>query len=72
VAGLTGMTVTPVTTQEAQGVELVILKTPGPISDETVQRLNSTWATCVSGTSLAGVRTVVLTDGMQAEFVRTR
>lgn len=71
VAGAAGLTVTPVTTQDAQGVELVLLKTREMLDDEQVARLLSSWQACVAGTALETVRTLIL-DGVDVEVVRVR
>lgn len=66
----TGMTLTPVTTQEVQGVELVLVKCPEAISDGQAKRLTEAWAACVAGTSLSKARVIVLDNGMSVEFFR--
>jgi hypothetical protein len=67
-----GMTVAPVMTEDVKGVEMVIFRIPGVISMEQAQRLRAYWSDACEGTALAGVKTVVLTDGVDIEFVRTK
>ena len=69
-AGATGMSVTPVTTTDAEKVTLVILKVKGMMRAEHAERLESTWEYAVEGTELQGVKVVVFDEGVEAEFVR--
>lgn len=72
-AGATGMTVTPVTTHDAStDIGLLIIKVPGFVAEETVERLRHTVEQGLKGTPLEGVRAFVLGDGMDLEIVRTR
>ena len=71
-AGATGASVTPVTTREADGVEVVLLKVKGRCSHDTMERLRETWLQAVADTALAKTKVLVLDDGLEVEFVRTR
>lgn len=71
-AGATGLTVSPVTTREAEGVALVLLKVNGRCSDETCKRLHADWLAAVEGTALAQTKALVIADGLEVEFVRTK
>lgn len=70
--GATGLTVTPVTTLEAQGVELTILRCPGVMSQEQAERLTHYWTEAVKGTALENRKVIVLMEGLTVEFVRTK
>jgi hypothetical protein len=71
-AGATGLTVTPVTTREATEVTLMILRPKGLISQEACARLREGWVLGCVGTALEHVRTIVINDDVQVEFVRGR
>lgn len=72
-AGATGMTVTPIVTHDAStDVALLVLKAPGVIHEETARRLQEGLAAALEGTPLAGVKTIVLGDGLDLEVVRAR
>ncbi len=71
-AGATGISVTPVTTHEATDVTLMILRTDQAISQNTCKRLVTTWMEACRGTALQDVKTIVLADGIDVEFVRSR
>jgi len=72
-AAMTGMSVTPVTTQDAQGVELVLLKLKKPMSMAGESRLHVYFQRAVEGTPLEGVKVLVYReDELDVEFVRTR
>jgi hypothetical protein len=71
IAVASGLTVTPVTTLDVQGVELVLIKCPGLVSQETAARIRALWLEGMKGTALEHIRTVVLTDGLEVDFVRT-
>jgi hypothetical protein len=71
VAGAAGLTVTPVTTQEAQGVELVLLKPASPMSMNQMELLRQVWQDAVQGTALAETKALIL-DDVDVEFVRTK
>ena len=70
--GATGMTVTPVTTHEAEAVTLTIIHCHGPISMETAERIKAWWTQACEGSALEGTKAVVLADGITVEFVRGR
>lgn len=70
VAGATGMTVTPVTTQEAQTADLIVLKCTGKISDATAMRLKDCWCRAVAGTGLEHVKVLVLDSEIDMTLVR--
>ena len=65
-----GMTVQPLERQDAEGLELVIL-TPGhePCQEE-IEQLGKAWERATVGTSLAGVRLLVLQPGTHLQLVR--
>ena len=65
-----GLSVTPVAAHDLDRVELVILKIDRSMTQDGAQRLKDHWQQCVAGTSLAEVKTVILTDGIDVEFVR--
>ncbi len=71
-ASTTGLAVTPVTTQELQGVELVLLRMKGRASCEAIGRLRASWLAAVTGTALETTRVIVFDEQVEAEFVRTR
>ncbi len=71
-AGAAGLTVTPVTTQDAAAVTLVLIRSEHPISQETTHRIAALWRDAVVGTDLEGVKTAVLSEGLTVEFVRGR
>lgn len=70
VAAGAGLTVTPVTTKDAERVSLIVMKLQGRLSDAMRQNLRSSWRLAVAGTDLEHVKMVVLEDGMDLEFVR--
>lgn len=72
IAVASGLTVTPVTTLDVQGVELVLIKAKGLISGETAKRISQYWQQGVQGTALEHTRVVVLSDGLEVEFVLTK
>jgi hypothetical protein len=71
-AGSTGLTVTPVTTREAGGVELVVLKAKGRLSAAMQLHLRDSWTAGVQGTALEQTRAIIVDDALEIEFVRTR
>jgi len=71
-AGATGISVTPVTTREATDITLMIIRCEGPISHDACERLRTSWEAACVGTRLEGVKTLILTDGLNVEFVRSR
>ena len=70
-AGVAGITVTPVTTHEAADVSLVILKTDKLMSLEQCARLKGAWEAVCVGTALHA-KTIVLEGGLNVEIVRGR
>ena len=73
VVGATGMTVTPVTTQDAHGVEVVLIKCKrGAPSLDTIDRLRESWTAGVAGTALETTKVLVFDDSMDIELVRTK
>lgn len=69
-AGATGMAVTPVTAKDAEQCVLIILKLKGRRSDESMRRLRDAWERATEFTPLGSVRTVVMDDDIDVEFVR--
>lgn len=61
--------VTPITTKEAFGTEIVLLKTSQHISQQTAENIRHWWLQAVKGTSLEHVKAVVI-DGIEVELVR--
>jgi len=73
VVGATGMTVTPVTTQDAYGVEVVLIKCKrGAPTLEIIERLRESWKAGVAGTALENTKVLVFDDSMDIELVRTK
>lgn len=72
IVGASGATLTAVTAQDAHGVELVLLRAKGRISGDTAKRLKVVWTDAVRGTALEQTRVLVLGDGLDVEFVRTK
>jgi hypothetical protein len=73
VGATTGMTVTPVTTQDAHGVEVVLIKCKrGAPSLETIERLRASWKAGVTGTALENTKVLVFDDSMDIELIRTK
>lgn len=72
VAATTGMSVTPVTTEEAKGVELVIVRVAEPVSQEWFARFTAYWADACKGTALESVRCLLVEKSIEIEFVRTK
>lgn len=71
-ASSTGLTMTPVTTVEASGIELVLLKPTRPLSQMQQAFLRDAWTEGIKGTALERTRMVVLDPHIDLEFVRTR
>ena len=65
-----GVTASPVTTHEADQVQLVILRTPIKLSQAQIESLHTQWKRVVEGTALDGVRVAVFEFGLDVEFVR--
>jgi hypothetical protein len=61
-----------VTTADAQGVELILITSPGLISDESVQRITKYAEDGLTGTALEGAKVFVMGDGLQAHFIKTK
>jgi hypothetical protein len=67
-----GLAPTYVTAQDTVGVDVVILKCPGPLSLEQIELFKDQWEAGMKGTVLEHVRAVVLTSGMSVELLRGR
>lgn len=65
-----GLTVTPVATKDVDELQMVIFRTDGKLSQEGAAHLIRYWKQACEGTSLDGVKTIVLSDGIDVEFVR--
>lgn len=61
--------VTPITTTESLGTEIVLLKTDARVSAQAAARIRAWWLEASKGTSLEHVKAVVL-DGVEVELVR--
>ena len=70
-AGAMGISVTPVTTQEAAGVEMVILKSDRLLSLAQCAQIKALWTEACVG-NLARAKVTVLHAGLTIEFVRGR
>jgi hypothetical protein len=70
-AGL-GLTITPLTTHDADRAEVLVLKSPGPLSVEMVERLKSLLPEALKGTAFENIKILVLADGCSLEVVRRR
>ena len=71
-ASATGISITPVTAQDAADAAVIILHTDKYFSCEEAARFKAAWDEACRGTDLAGVKTFVLSDGMTFEIVRAR
>lgn len=71
-AGATGVTVTPVTSHDASGVEMAILRYDGVLSNDQCARLKAAWELACQGTSLERCKTIVMEQGINVEFVKRR
>jgi hypothetical protein len=69
-ASTTGMTVTPVRTRDVQGIVGVLIHVKGKLSAASAKQVGQIWTDAWRGTALEGVRTVVLDDDTEVEFVR--
>lgn len=69
-AASTGMTVTPITAQDASEAVMLVLKVGGHLSQETHQRISEGMRVACEGTALEGVRVVVLTEGMTLDVIK--
>lgn len=72
IASATGLTITPVSTRDAEDAVLVLLKVGNGllISREGVRNLVEGWKSAVRGTPLEGVKTFVLADGIDVEILK--
>lgn len=71
-AGATGITMTPVTAHEASDVTVVFLQTNKRLSKAQCEQIRITWTQACEGTGLAGVKAIILNDGLTVELVRGR
>lgn len=71
-AGAVGITVTPVTTREAEAATLTILRTDRLLSREQSARLKALWEDACIGTDLEHVKTIVVSGDVTVEIVRGR
>jgi hypothetical protein len=71
-AGVTGMTVTPVTAADVETAELVILKANVLLSEQMKSRLSETWSSAVSGTGLEHIKVLVLDGDLDVQFVKSK
>jgi hypothetical protein len=69
---LTGLTVTPVTMRDLQGVELVLLRVTRRLSRREAAQLDRAWRAVVKGTVLERARSLILDQGTTVEFARQR
>lgn len=53
-------------------VAIVVLRVPGSIGVSVAERLRAALGRAFKGTPLAGVQTLVLSDGAELEIIRTR
>jgi len=72
VVASTGLTVTPLKTTDAAGLQMVVLRSPGRLSEHMIARLRDHWRDVVRGTALAHVPIVLLGDGMDLGVGRVR
>lgn len=63
------LTLTPITTRDADGLQLVVLRVSRNDLRHT-QLLFESWQTAVAGTALADVRVIVIPHGMELELMR--
>ncbi len=71
-AGAAGITVTPITAHAATDVTLVILRTDRILCADECRHLEQVWTAVCQGTALQHVKTIVLSDGIEVEIVRSR
>jgi len=69
-AATTGMSLTPITTKDADQCVMVVLKVNGRPSYEVMARVRDYWEKATEATPLATVKTVVLDSDIDVEFVR--
>lgn len=65
----TGLTVTPITEQQAEGIALLVFRTDKRMTIEQRARIEETLELAVEGTPLEGVHCIVLDDGATLEAV---
>lgn len=65
-----GITATPLTTRDAENVELLVLTCPSPLSDTQVQQIQKRFPEVLKGTAFAKARVIVLSHGMTLEAIR--
>lgn len=68
----TGLSVTPVSTEDVAGVEMVIFHSEHVLSNDNAARLKHYWEDACKGTSLEGTKTVIVEKGLDIEFVKRR
>lgn len=67
-----GVTVTPVTEQDASEAVCAVLKANRPLSNQQFALINEAWLKAVQGTTLEKCRLLVLDEGLQLEFVKLK
>jgi hypothetical protein len=70
IATSAGLLITPVTTEDARDVDLVILKSQVKLSASDVEHIRAAWRQAIDGTSITG-RVVILDASLDLEFVRS-
>ena len=70
-AAFPGLTITPITVQDASEAALLILRAPGFIREAVAERLKSHIEHGLVGTKLEGIRVLVLCDGLQLEVIKS-
>lgn len=66
-----GMSVTPVTTSDIDGLELILVRHAGRLSPEEVKCFRDNWKLGCQDTALANVKVLVMPDDFDVEFVRS-
>lgn len=69
-AAAAGIAITPISTIEAEGAELIILRCSGKVSMAYREQLVAAWRQAVSGTALASVKAIVTDESLNVEIVR--
>jgi len=69
-AASTGLSVTPVTAQDVDRLELVIIRVKGRVTQELAERIRALWKHATEGTVCEGIRTIVIDEQLDVEFVR--
>jgi hypothetical protein len=72
VVAATGLTVTPITAEDVRGVELILLKVRGRLSQDSMANIRAVWRDGVRGTALEYTMTIVLASDVDVEFVRSK